>query len=476
MKHLNKLPLLAALFMGVLLAADPVFSAAGDSLIVTSGNGSPGSSGETVEIILKNAAPLRGLIFNLHDTANSIEVTNVQSTAFSSHFTPHFTTTPAGAHKILFMSDGTATNKTLDAGRNAIMTVTFNVKPEAEGGTQALITIDSLTVARTASISEAYAKKNGNFWLGEKGDVIYTGTIDLFDVLRMINIVLNRQPAPTPYEQWAGDLDGNGTIDIVDILGALDLALVSTTSLGKALPEITADDFAFGSARFTASAIPAGASGTFDLPIHVANSVPLSGVQLSFRIPHASLDLGQADFVAGEQNMTVRSRRSGDRYDILLCSLDGKTIAMGETELLRIPVRVSGQLNQDVALEMISVKAASETGTAIKAFMGTDTPIAGGLPQSFKLYPNSPNPFNMSTKIVYDVPGTADGSVHVRLAIYNTQGQLVRTLEDRERTPGQYAVQWDGLNSQGKTVSSGIYFYQLQAGDVVLSNKLAVMK
>jgi hypothetical protein len=149
---------------------------------------------------------------------------------------------------------------------------------------------------------------------------------------------------------------------------------------------------------------------------------------------------------------------------------------MGREELLRIPVRVNGHLNQELALELLSAKAADAEGAALMAVLGSEMPLAGGVPQSFKLYPNTPNPFNMSTSIVYDVPTTANGSVHVKLAIYNTQGQLVRVLEDCERTAGQYTARWDGLNSQGKTVSSGVYFYQLQAGDIVLSSKLAVMK
>lgn len=477
MKHVKKNPLLATILLGVLLVVQQGFPAAGDSLIVTSGYGQPGSSGQTVDIILKNTTIIRGMIFNLYDTANSIEVTDVQATAgYAANFQPHFTTTPSGAVKILFMSYGTPLFKYLVTGRNSIMTVTFNVKPDAVGGSQATITIDSLVVAKTATTPESYVIKNGSFWLGNKGDVLYNGAVDLFDVLRMINIVLNRQPAATLYERWAGDLDGSGGIDILDILEALDLALLNTATADGNGGQKSAQKSAAGNVRFDLTTIPAGITGKFDLPVQMTNSTPVSGVQLSFRVPSAALELGQAEVSANHTGTVMRSRQNGDRYDLIVCSVDGQPIAMGREELLRIPVRVNGHLNQELALELLSAKAADAEGAALMAVLGSEMPLAGGVPQSFKLYPNTPNPFNMSTSIVYDVPTTANGSVHVKLAIYNTQGQLVRVLEDCERTAGQYTARWDGLNSQGKTVSSGVYFYQLQAGDIVLSSKLAVMK
>ena len=98
------------------------------------------------------------------------------------------------------------------------------------------------------------------------------------------------------------------------------------------------------------------------------------------------------------------------------------------------------------------------------------------IPESFTLYQNNPNPFNMATTISYDVPTTENGSVQLKLAIYNTQGQLVRVIENRQRTAGHYSVNWDGRNEKGQYVSSGVYFYKLISNQTVLTKKLAVMK
>lgn len=98
-------------------------------------------------------------------------------------------------------------------------------------------------------------------------------------------------------------------------------------------------------------------------------------------------------------------------------------------------------------------------------------PIAG-TPKNYKLHPNYPNPFNPSTIIRYELPA----SHKVTLKIYNTLGQEVRTLVDREQTAGLYSVQWDGKNNFGQPVSSGIYIYRLQAGSYTKSMKLMLIK
>jgi hypothetical protein len=83
-----------------------------------------------------------------------------------------------------------------------------------------------------------------------------------------------------------------------------------------------------------------------------------------------------------------------------------------------------------------------------------------------------PNPFNPSTGIRYSLP--ADG--WVTLKIYNTLGQEVATLVDGYQTAGSQLVTWDGKNSAGNTVSSGIYVYTLRAGDAVKSRRMMFSK
>jgi len=92
---------------------------------------------------------------------------------------------------------------------------------------------------------------------------------------------------------------------------------------------------------------------------------------------------------------------------------------------------------------------------------GTITAVSeDAIPQSYRLYPNTPNPFNPTTSIRYDVP--ASGGV-VTLHIYDVSGRLVRTLLDGPQTAGQKTVSWNGRDNRGRGVASGVYFYRLRA-------------
>jgi len=99
------------------------------------------------------------------------------------------------------------------------------------------------------------------------------------------------------------------------------------------------------------------------------------------------------------------------------------------------------------------------------------------IPRQSLLLPNYPNPFNPETWIPYQIRETAD----VVIRIYNTKGQLVRTLDLGQRAAGFYlghtrAAHWDGHNDAGEKVASGIYFYQLQAGDFSSTRRMLVLK
>jgi hypothetical protein len=84
---------------------------------------------------------------------------------------------------------------------------------------------------------------------------------------------------------------------------------------------------------------------------------------------------------------------------------------------------------------------------------------------------NQPNPVTAATEIRYAVarPGS------VRLAVYSATGQVVRTLVNEAKQPGEYLVTWDGRNSRGEPVSSGVYFYKMDAGDYKATKKMLLI-
>jgi hypothetical protein len=96
-------------------------------------------------------------------------------------------------------------------------------------------------------------------------------------------------------------------------------------------------------------------------------------------------------------------------------------------------------------------------------------------PETFKLYPNYPNPFNPETTIRYSLP--ADQSAYrVIIKIYDVLGQLVKILKDEQQRPGLYHLIWNGRNAAGQAVPSGVYFCVLDAGSFRATQKMLLVR
>jgi len=104
-------------------------------------------------------------------------------------------------------------------------------------------------------------------------------------------------------------------------------------------------------------------------------------------------------------------------------------------------------------------------------------PLAQPIPEAFHLLQNYPNPFNPETwipfKLAQDTP--------VAISIYDTKGQLIRTIALGNKNAGIYttkdkAAYWDGRDSLGQKVSSGAYYYTLQAGEYKATRKMVILK
>ena len=96
------------------------------------------------------------------------------------------------------------------------------------------------------------------------------------------------------------------------------------------------------------------------------------------------------------------------------------------------------------------------------------------LPLQFVLYQNYPNPFNTSTEISFRILNRAKEGA--KLSIYNIRGELIRQLLSAVKTPGKHSLTWDGKDRRENSVSSGIYFYKLSAGDFSETKRMVLVK
>ena len=112
---------------------------------------------------------------------------------------------------------------------------------------------------------------------------------------------------------------------------------------------------------------------------------------------------------------------------------------------------------------------------AVGRFKDTGTGVAersDGLPAVFSLSQNYPNPFNPSTSIRYFLPTPAK----VNVTIYNVLGMKVRTLVDSFEKLGGHSAVWDAKDDEGNPVSSGVYFYRLETGEMALQKKMVLLR
>lgn len=103
--------------------------------------------------------------------------------------------------------------------------------------------------------------------------------------------------------------------------------------------------------------------------------------------------------------------------------------------------------------------------------------VDSALPTETGLLPNYPNPFNPETWIPYDLAKDSDVYIH----IYNLKGESIQCLKMGFQAAGTYrtrsrAAYWDGRNVMGEPVSSGVYFYMLQAGQIKITRPMAIVK
>ena len=90
---------------------------------------------------------------------------------------------------------------------------------------------------------------------------------------------------------------------------------------------------------------------------------------------------------------------------------------------------------------------------------------------------NYPNPFNPETKIIYNIKGHDNESVHVDIRVYNIKGQLIRKLVDDMQNPGENKhVTWYGRDKNNNSVGTGVYFVKLQTNDNITIKKITLLK
>ncbi len=92
--------------------------------------------------------------------------------------------------------------------------------------------------------------------------------------------------------------------------------------------------------------------------------------------------------------------------------------------------------------------------------------------KEFVLLHNYPNPFNPSTTIKYQIPKSGN----VEVMIFNTKGELVKTLLNKYQEAGTHLIKWEGINNKNQNVASGVYISTVKFNNHFLSQKMILVK
>lgn len=154
----------------------------------------------------------------------------------------------------------------------------------------------------------------------------------------------------------------------------------------------------------------------------------------------------------------------------------GTSATLGTTSVFKgtIMADQSISLNTGARLDgraLVSIAAVTLASNTITRPAGSTAAEIGSAPQEFTLSQNYPNPFNPSTKIEYNLGNAA----LVSLKVYNLLGEEVATLVNGRQEAGSYTVPFN-TNKGTLSLSSGVYFYRLEAGPFVSTKKLVLMK
>ncbi|MFT5517100.1 MAG: hypothetical protein ACI80V_003239 [Rhodothermales bacterium] len=208
----------------------------------------------------------------------------------------------------------------------------------------------------------------------------------------------------------------------------------------------------------------------------IESAVPLLGGQMAMAIGNGAADLWN-DRIEGfpglidEVRVSVNARYT-ENFDLPTgpFDMDALTLALwhfdegsGDTAADATGngfVGTLGGFNSDGAPDPASVPQWVDVATLVAN-------VSQDVPEQFVLAQNYPNPFNPVTNIQYTVPVGADVEVHV----FNVLGQRVVTLANGYHTPGVHQISFDGSR-----LASGMYFYTLRANDLVLTQKMMLIK
>ncbi len=216
------------------------------------------------------------------------------------------------------------------------------------------------------------------------------------------------------------------------------------------------------------NAAPAGPGRTWSISFDAENPVTPYGYEmLRFAFHQGQAELGPEDQFSLHIGGDTIDLLGSDFIDPNNTGWQVAEVRLNDRELSQIRrVRLRGTWPGTFYLD--DVHFAGYRSKVVSETFRTDD----ALPQSLRLEPNFPNPFNSRTEIRFSLALPAE----IALDLFDVTGQKVRTLARGPRGAGTHRVRWDGRNQLGREMSSGVYLYRLRTEAGAASRKLLLLR
>ena len=302
------------------------------------------------------------------------------------------------------------------------------------------------------------------------GDVSLNGKVQSFDASKILRVAALLDTLNAT-QQNVADVSGNGTVSAMDASFILQYVVGLIEAFPAELNSKSRTDM--NSIEGTEDMIlnlgqAVSVSETeFTVPIYIDQVSKLYSSQIELKFDENNLELLETMYSSIISDAMISENQSSRGIYTLAFATSKAISESGEVATLTFRIKDENS-SPSISIKHFQANEIDLTTTSV-----SNDDVAINIPDEFNLYQNYPNPFNPSTTIGFDVP---NARTQVRLEIYNILGQRVKTLINDVYSAGRYKVTWDGTNNVGGQVSTGVYIYRIQAGNIVQSKKLTFIK
>ena len=423
--------------------------------------GEPGES-VSVPITLTNtsAASVGGLQFQVIRGATSIQFDSLSSAV------PVFTISTNTIGDTTFVLVYSPTGATIAPGSVSLGSLHYTIAPDAPLCTPLALLLNAVEIGDSLANALPDSAINGEIQAGIPGDLDLDRQISILDIVKLVRVIVGKdaEPDSTTCQFFVADFNADDNLNILDVIRQVNVILHITKQIVSPVP--TTAVIRLGGAQ-------PSSSGGLVVPVELQSDGLVAGLQATVRFDPSAVSVGTPQLAGSAVGLSLDAKvHDGTLRFVVFGTQPGQGIAAGSSAVLLIPITLRKGTTELPSFDLSDVVVASAQAQRIPVTIGAPVKAAA-LPTAFSLGVNRPNPFNPATQIAYEVPQQAQ----ITLAVFNVLGQEVVRLVDREQQAGRYMVTWNGRNTQGQGVSSGVYLYRLTSSTgFVESRRMLLLK